>query len=155
MKLLLIIIFELILINLHFLLSRYIGIFELQPIPLLILAIFFLLKAEEEYVLPLLIITGILTDCFFSNKIGPFLLIYLLCALFFKDSRNMMYKDHFMTHVFFAFAISLVGVFSIYLVGGIFTLRAPIIVSLYNALLTPVLYFVFDQIKLERLVRIA
>ena len=66
-----------------------------------------------------------------------------------------MYKDHFMTHVFFAFAISLVGFFIIYLVGGIFTLRAPIIVSLYNALLTPVLYFIFDQIKLERLVRIA
>ena len=68
--------------------------------PLLILAVFFLLKAEEEFLWPCLILTGVLTDCFYSHKIGPYLMIYLLCGLIFKESRNVMYKDHFMTHVF-------------------------------------------------------
>lgn len=154
MRYLLIIIIELFIINAHFLVGRYISVNELQPIPLLVLAVFFLLKSEEELLFPSLIITGILTDLYFSQKIGPFLLVYLLCGFLFKESRNVMFKDHFLTHVFFTFAISLIGIFFIYLIGGVFTLRAPIIVAIYNAMLTPILYFVFDQIKLERLVRI-
>ena len=153
MSLLLIIIFELFLVNLQFLISRYIGVYELQPIPLLVFAVFLLLKSEEEFLFRGLLITGILTDCFFSQKIGSYLFVFLACGFFFKDSRNVMFKDHVITHVFFVFALSLVGVFFTYLVGGVFSLRAPIIIALYNALLTPILYFVFDYIKLDRLVR--
>lgn len=154
MRTILLIIFSLLIMNIHFLLSRYVSIFELQPIPLLILAVFLLLKAEEEFLFPSLMITGVLSDCFFSNKIGPFLMIFILCGLFFKESRNVMYKDHVLTHVFFAFGISLVGVFFIYLASGVFALRAPIIISVYNAFLTPILFFIFDQLKIERLVRV-
>lgn len=153
MRLFILFILELFIINIQFLLSRFISINELQFNPFIIIAVFLILKADEEFLLPSLLMTGILADCFFSKSIGPFLAIFLIGGLLFKDSRNVVFKDHVMTHLFFTFCFSLVCVFLVYLFGGVFALRAPIIISIYNALLTPLIYFLFDIIKFDRLVK--
>jgi hypothetical protein len=153
MRLLILFILEIFIVNIHFLLSRYISINELQFNPLIIISVFLILKSDEEFLFPSLIMTGILADCFFSKSMGPYLSIILVCGFLFKDSRNVLFKDHVVTHVLFTFCFSLIGVFLIYLFGGVFALRAPIIISLYNALLTPLIFFLFDFIKFDRLIK--
>lgn len=153
MKLLILFILEILIVNIQFLLSRFISINELQPNPFIIISVFLILKADEEFLFPGLLLTGVLTDCFFSKTIGPFLSIILICGFLFKDSRNVLFKDHVITHIVFTFCFSLISMFLIYLFGGVFALRAPIIISIYNALLTPIIYFLFEMIKFDRLIK--
>lgn len=152
MKWLVLIIFQIILMNLHFLIAKYVSIFELHPIPLLVLAVFFILKADEEAVFISLFITGIMTDIFYGRSIGPFTGLYLISGILLINSRDMLFKDHFMTHAIFVFIISMVGIFVLYIMHGSFALRAPILIALYNTLLTPILYHLFNQLKLHKLV---
>ncbi|PCJ58991.1 MAG: hypothetical protein COA79_11570 [Planctomycetota bacterium] len=152
MKWIILIIFQILLMNVHFLIAKYVSIFELHPIPLLVLAVFFILKADEKSIYISLLITGIITDIFYGRSIGPFTGLYLVSAVLLINSRDMLFKDHFMTHAIFVFIISMIGVFILYAIHGVVSLRAPIFIALYNTLLTPFLYHLFNQLKLHKLV---
>lgn len=151
MRWIFLILFEIFVCNIHFMFSRDLSIFELQPVPLLILAIFLLMKLEEEHIFKALLITGIITDIFYSRKIGCYTSIYLLSGLLLVESRNMLFRDHFVTHLVFVFIISFIGILLLYAIDGNFTLRAPLFIAIYNAVLTPFFYFVFDSLNLTKL----
>lgn len=153
MKLILLFFIEILLINLHFLLSRFISVSELHFNPFIIIFVFLILKTDDEMLMPSVLLTGVLADCFFSKSIGPFLSIFLISSLLLKNLKNVVYKDHVLTHVIFAFCFSLICVFIVYFVGGEVAFRAPIIISIYNAILMPVFYYLFEMIKLERLLK--
>ncbi len=151
MRWLLLIVFEILLCNAHFLFASDLSVYELQPIPLLILSVFLLMKLDEPYIYKALLITGIITDIFYCRKIGCYTSIYLLSGMFLVESRSMLFRDHFLTHLVFVFMISFVGIFVLYMVDGNFTLRAPLFIAMYNAILTPVFYFLFEFVKLDKL----
>lgn len=153
MKLIGIILLEILILNIQFLLGRFTSFYELQPMVLLVLGVYFILKADEAYLLPALLVTGFFLDCFFSKKFGPYITLLLLSGLLFKDTRNIMFHEHFVTHAFFVFGLTLVGTFIIYYMGGVVAFRAPIILAIYNAILTPFLVFIFNLLRVDNLVR--
>lgn len=153
MKLFLIFIFTFVLLNIQFLLSRYISIYEIQPIPLLILSIYFILKADEQHLMPALLLLGTLMDCFYGKRVGPYLVILLLSGFLFRDMRNVLFGDHLLTHLISVCCLTLIASFIVYAVGGVVAFRAPIILTIYNVALTPFLFFLFKVLRVENLVK--
>lgn len=140
------------LIVVEFLLFANLEIIGTRPDLTLILAIYITLSVESKEALVASWLLGILRDTTSGEYFGMFAICYMVAAILTIKFKEGLFIDKFIVPTIFVFALAfqcnLFHVMTIFVLYGTNFFVNALLCTLYTTILTPVLIFLLEKIKL-------
>ena len=140
-------------------LSGYVDVYRAQPNFVLLAAVFVAVNAQRDAALLGCFLLGLMQDLLTQSPLGLTAFSYGLIGMFVVSTQEIVYREHFLTHLSLGFAGGLIYAFIVFAHGLLYPLLhasrgflrpslGPLFAgAVYTAILAPLLMYLLQRMR--------